>query len=174
MATSLYPKGQVPPHQASNHSISNSQSLSLAEKQKILRESQVQASSSSSSGQLKPSLVQSGNSTSKYQTRDLTASLMEANVNQIKQSQTFSNFNSGNSSQTRHQPNTKQIDLSAFDSLLPTNKNASKTPMNSLMSHNSMANNSVMSFNAAQQSQSCQNSNVVKSLTASDISDLLS
>ena len=153
--------------------------LSLAEKQKILRESQVVSGSGLSqqkghlSGQLKPSM--SGTYTSKpnavgtANARDLTASLMEANVKQMKQSQTFSNFNS--------RPNqSKPIDLSAFDSLLPSSNGgngSSRMPMNSLMSHNltttATPQSNVMSFTT-----NSSNSQVVKSLTASDISDLLS
>lgn len=145
--------------------------LSLAEKQKILRESQVASASGLSqpkgqlSGQLKPSV--SGTSRqANVNARDLTASLMEANVKQIKPSQTFSNFNS--------RPNPSQpIDLSAFDSLLPSSQGngSSRMPMNSLMSHNSTAppQSNVMSFTT-----NSSNSQVVKSLTASDISDLLS
>ena len=148
--------------------------MSLAEKQKILRESQVASASGLSqpkgqlSGQLKPSV--SGTSRqANVNARDLTASLMEANVKQIKPSQTFSNFNS--------RPNPSQpIDLSAFDSLLPSSNGgngSSRMPMNSLMSHNLTATatpqSNVMSFTT-----NSSNSQVVKSLTASDISDLLS
>ena len=172
LATNLLSSKQGPT--SSMAASSSKASLSLAEKQKILRESQVaSASQNHLSGQLKPSV--SGTFTSKPIARDLTASLMEANVNQMKQSQTFSNFN------TRPNQN-KPIDLSAFDSLLPnsSNTNASRMPMNSLMSHNSTTNptpmmqsmqssNNVMSFTT-----NSSNSQVVKSLTASDISDLLS
>ena len=173
LATNLLNSKQGPT--SSMAASSSKASLSLAEKQKILRESQVaSASQNHLSGQLKPSV--SGTFTSKPIARDLTASLMEANVNQMKQSQTFSNFN------TRPNQN-KPIDLSAFDSLLPnsSNTNASRMPMNSLMSHNSTTNtatpmmqsmqssNNVMSFTT-----NSSNSQVVKSLTASDISDLLS
>ena len=78
-------------------------------------------------------------------------------------------------------------DLSAFDSLLSTSSssNSKNIPMNSLMGSNSgsllsSANSSNMLGFSSQQhpnsqnSQRQQNSNVVKSLTSSDISDLLS
>ena len=77
-------------------------------------------------------------------------------------------------------------DLSAFDSLLSTSSSSnSKIPMNSLMGSNSnslmsSANSSNMLGFSSQQhpnsqnSQRQQNSSVVKSLTSSDISDLLS
>ena len=76
-------------------------------------------------------------------------------------------------------------DLSAFDSLLPTssNSNNSRVPMNSLMTSTSNSSlmsansnvNSLMGFQSSQQNlQRHQNPTVVKSLTSSDISDLLS
>ena len=77
-------------------------------------------------------------------------------------------------------------DLSAFDSLLSTSSSSnSKIPMNSLMGSNSnsllsSANSSNMLGFSSQQNPNSQNSqrqqnpSVVKSLTSSDISDLLS
>ena len=76
-------------------------------------------------------------------------------------------------------------DLSAFDSLLSTSSSSnSRIPMNSLMASNSLMNSSANSSNMmgfssqqhpnSQNSQRHQNSSVVKSLTSSDISDLLS
>ena len=80
-----------------------------------------------------------------------------------------------------HNQQIKKPDLSAFDSLLPTSSsNSSKLPMNSLMGSNSNsnlmgANSNMMGFTSqSQNSQRQQNSTVVKSLTSSDISDLLS
>ena len=68
----------------------NSGSLSLSDKQKLLKESEI-ASKLASQPQLKPHKTMTTKSSS--QTKDLTATLMEANVNQMKTSQTFSNFN---------------------------------------------------------------------------------
>ena len=68
----------------------NSGNLSLSDKQKLLKDSEI-ASKLASQPQLKPHKTMSTKSSS--QTKDLTATLMEANVNQMKTSQTFSNFN---------------------------------------------------------------------------------
>ena len=68
----------------------NSGSLSLSDKQKLLKESEI-ASKLASQPQLKPHKTMTTKSSS--QTKDLTATLMEANVNQMKTSQTFSTFN---------------------------------------------------------------------------------
>ena len=86
--------------------------------------------------------------------------------------------------QPSHTPPIQQNkpDLSAFDSLLPTSSSSSKVPMNSLMgsSNSSLMSansnvNSMMGFQSSQQNlQRQQNPSVVKSLTSSDISDLLS
>ena len=64
--------------------------LSLSDKQKLLKDSEI-ASKLASQPQLKPHKTMATKSSS--QTKDLTATLMEANVNQMKTSQTFSNFN---------------------------------------------------------------------------------
>ena len=66
--------------------------LSLSDKQKMLKDSEV-ASKLASQPQLKP-VTSSNNTRQNFQAKDLTATLMEANVNQMKNSQTFSNFNS--------------------------------------------------------------------------------
>ena len=58
----------------------------------MLKDSEV-ASKLASQPQLKP-VTSSNNTRQNFQAKDLTATLMEANVNQMKNSQTFSNFNS--------------------------------------------------------------------------------
>ena len=68
----------------------NSANLSLSDKQKLLKDSEI-ATKLASQPQLKPHKSMATKSSS--QTKDLTATLMEANVNQMKTSQTFSNFN---------------------------------------------------------------------------------
>ena len=68
----------------------NSGNLSLSDKQKLLKDSEI-ATKLASQPQLKPHKSMATKSSS--QTKDLTATLMEANVNQMKTSQTFSNFN---------------------------------------------------------------------------------
>ena len=68
----------------------NSGNLSLSDKQKLLKDSEI-ASKLASQPQLKPHKSMATKSSN--QTKDLTATLMEANVNQMKTSQTFSNFN---------------------------------------------------------------------------------
>ena len=74
---------------ASNSSHSSSQSLSLSDKQKLLRDTET-ASKVASQPPLRPQVDLA--SKPPRQTKDLTATLMEANINQMKQSQTFSNF----------------------------------------------------------------------------------
>ena len=68
----------------------NSGNLSLSDKQKLLKDSEI-ASKLASQPQLKPHKTMATKPSN--QTKDLTATLMEANVNQMKTSQTFSNFN---------------------------------------------------------------------------------
>ena len=80
--------------------------LSLSDKQKMLKDSEV-ASKLASQPQLKP-VTSSNNTRQNFQAKDLTATLMEANVNQMKNSQTFSNFNSIQSqNQPSFQPQTQ-------------------------------------------------------------------
>ena len=117
---------------------------------------------------------------------------------QPNRSQSFNNFAQPQPQQPQWRPvwqnqqppsqQNQQIkpDLSAFDSLLSTSSSSnSKIPMNSLMGSNSNSllgsanNSSMLGFSSqqhpnSQNSQRQQNPNVVKSLTSSDISDLLS
>lgn len=137
--------------------------LSLSEKQKLVRDSQI-SSAQIAKTKLTPMAMTSPNPAPMSSTQvDLTSTLMAKNVTQLTHSQTFSSPNSWNAPQSQKKP-----DLSAFDSLLPSSKSSSnKVPMNSLMGFNS--NQTPML-----QPQSNNSSQVVKSLTASDISDLLS
>lgn len=122
---------------------------------------------------------------------------------QPNRSQSFNNFAQPPIQQQPQQPQWRPVwnqqppsqqnqqikpDLSAFDSLLSTSSssNSKNIPMNSLMGSNSGSllssannSNSMLGFSSqqhpnSQNSQRQQNSNVVKSLTSSDISDLLS
>ena len=176
----------------------------MAEKQKLLRQSELQIASgtelrlqpvatktTSLSKVSSSDMSKSMNST----TKDLTSTLMEKNINQIRPSQTFSNFgpivqpqwrpqqqqpmmwnNTNQSRQPLYQQNQPKPDLSAFDSLLPNSSNSSgKTPMNAMKS--GMASQSTLmgfSANQNQQHSSAASASVVKSLTANDITDLLS
>ena len=170
----------------------------MSDKQKLLKDSEV-ASKLASQPQLKPQNLASSASTSKTfsQTKDLTATLMEKNVNQMKNSQTFSNFNMQPSQSSSWRPQQQPImqqqfiqqpimqqqqqqrpDLSAFDSLLTLNTNSNKTPMNSMMNSHNFGSNWMpqqpQQHQMQQQWQRPQQPTVVKSLTENDISDLLS
>merc|ERR1712062_352371 len=124
-----------------------------SDKQKLLKDSEI-ASKLASQPQLKPHKSMATKSSS--QTKDLTATLMEANVNQMKTSQTFSDFNlqqqstswrpqqhtstlqqlpipqqqQFNMMQPQQQQHQKRPDLSAFDSLLTMNTNWGMTQQN--------------------------------------------
>lgn len=154
-------------------------SLTLSEKQQMIRSSQ-QVSQMASQPQLRPlsSTTAMSSSTRTSVTtatsKDLTSTLMAKNVNQLQYSQTFSGplQNPYQPQQWRpqmmmQQPSLSKPDLSAFDSLLPNSKSSvsSKVPMNSLMS---MTPAPIQPLAAQNQTK------MVKSLTSSDISDLLS
>lgn len=158
----------------------NSGNLSLLDKQKLLKDSE-KASKLASQPQLKPHKTMATKSSN--QTKDLTATLMEANVNQMKTSQTFSNFNLQQQQSTSWRPqqhtstmqqlpipqqqfsmmqpqqqqHQKRPDLSAFDSLLTMNTNSNRTPMNSMMGQqqqlNSNSNWGMTQQNLQQQQQ---------------------
>lgn len=120
----------------------------------------------------------------KAPTRDLTRSLMDKNLNQMNFSTSaasnsnWANFTSAPAMQQQHTPNftpysttpqqqqqQPKPDLSAFDNLLTMPSSSSRQSMGSMMSP----------MNPPPQTTSNQaNNKPVKSLTANDISDLLS
>lgn len=166
-----------------NSASASKPSLSLSEKQQMIRSSQVVAASQmASQPQLRPLSSSSSAASSKASAaKDLTSTLMAKNVSQLQHSQTFSGplHNSYQPQQPQWRPQQMMMmqqpqppmskpDLSAFDSLMPTSK-SSKVPMNSLMSMNSQATLAPIQPMAAQ-----NQTKMVKSLTSSDISDLLS
>ncbi len=158
---------------------SESKPLNLAEKQKIVRESQVKMT------QIQPMSMSNSQSQAKKQNSvDLTSTLMAKNLNQMSHSQTLANFQPNTMTNAWPNPVKSQPpkpDLSAFDTLLPVSKSGNKVPMNSLVNSThppiNSGNFTSMAFSGAlssNQNGGQSQSNIVKSLTASDISDLLS